>query len=112
MYAVTECCLESRNGPEVKIDILDEGFWSPEVFWRYRVMTSMTERCFESPDKCWGLHGPREGGGGRALGFPRGGAAATGETLDGFGRPPLGNLPPKPGGVAALGQAPPPLQVT
>ena len=36
-----------------------------------------------------------KGGGGGALGFPRGGAAATGETLDGFGRPhPLGNLPP------------------
>ena len=44
----------------------------------------------------------KEGGGG-ALGFPRGGAAATRETLDGFGRPhPLGNLPPKPGGSAAL----------
>ena len=64
MYAVTECCSESRmrsgrheeswNGPKVKIDILDEGFWSPEVFRRYRVMTSMTERCFRSPGKCSG----------------------------------------------------------
>ena len=27
------------------------------------------------------------GGGGGTLGFPRGGAAATGETLDVFGRP-------------------------
>ena len=45
---------EFRNGQEVKIDILDEGFWSPEVFRRYRVMTSMTRRCFGSPDKCWG----------------------------------------------------------
>ena len=54
-----------------------------------------------------------KGGGGGALGFPRGGSAATGETLDGFGRPhPLGNLPPKPGGAAALGVAPPPLLVT
>ena len=54
-----------------------------------------------------------EGGGGGALGFPRGGAAATGETLDGFGCPhPLGNLPPKLGGAAALGVAPPPLLVT
>ena len=36
-----------------------------------------------------------KGGGGGALGFPRGGAAAIGETLAGFGRPhPLGNLPP------------------
>ena len=47
-----------------------------------------------------------KGGGGGALGFPRGGVEATGETLDGFGRPhPLGNLPPKPGGAAALGVA-------
>ena len=54
-----------------------------------------------------------KGGGEGALGFPRGGAAATGETLDGFGRPhPLGNLPPKPGGAAALGVVPPPLLVT
>ena len=54
-----------------------------------------------------------KGGGGGSLGFPRGGAAATGETLDGFWvPPPLGNLPPKPGGVAALGEVPPPLQVT
>ena len=54
-----------------------------------------------------------KGGGGGALGFPMGGAAATGETLDGFVRPhPLGNLPPKPGGAAALGVAPPPLLVT
>ena len=40
---VTEGCSESwmrperdeelRNGPEVKIDILDEGYWSPELFW-------------------------------------------------------------------------------
>ena len=38
-----------------------------------------------------------KGGGGGALGFPRGGAVAIGETLDGFGRPhTLGNLPPKP----------------
>ena len=37
-----------------------------------------------------------KGGGGGTLGFPRGGAAATGETPDGFGCPhPLGNLPPE-----------------
>ena len=54
-----------------------------------------------------------KGGGGGTLGFPRGGAVAIGETLYGFGRPhPLGNLPPKPGGAAALGVAPPPLLVT
>ena len=36
-----------------------------------------------------------KGGGGGALGFPRGGAAATWETLDGFGRPhPWETCPP------------------
>ena len=54
-----------------------------------------------------------KGGVGGALGFPSGGAAATGETLDGFWRPhPLGNLPPKPGGAASLRVAPPHLLVT
>ena len=45
----------------MKIDILDEGYWSPEVFWGYRVMASMTEKCFGGPDKCWGLMGQGEG---------------------------------------------------
>ena len=45
---------ELQNGPEVKIDILDEGYWSPELFWEYRVTTSVTERCFGGPDKRWG----------------------------------------------------------
>ena len=35
---------EFRNGPAVKIDILDEGYWSPEVFRGYQAMASMTER--------------------------------------------------------------------
>ena len=39
-------------------------------------------RCPPSPSLYIG-----EGGGGGTLGFPRGGAAATGKTLDGFGRP-------------------------
>jgi hypothetical protein len=43
-----------RNGPEVKIDILDEGYWSPEVFRGYRVMTSMTERGFGRPRQVLG----------------------------------------------------------
>ena len=47
------CNEEFRNGPAVKIDILDKGYWSLEVFWGYQVMASMTERCFGSPDKCW-----------------------------------------------------------
>ena len=46
------CDEELRNGPEVKIDILDEEYWSPELFWEFRVTTSMTERCFRSPNKC------------------------------------------------------------
>ena len=38
----------------MKIDILDEGYWSPELFWEYRVTTSVTERCFGGTDKRWG----------------------------------------------------------
>ena len=44
---------ELRNGPKVKIDILDEGYWSPKLFWEYRVTTSVTERCFGGPGKRW-----------------------------------------------------------
>ena len=61
---VTEGCSESwmrsgrdeefRNGPEVKIDILDEGYWSPKLFRGYQVMTSVSERGFGGPDKRWG----------------------------------------------------------
>ena len=39
---------------EVKIDILDEGYWSPELFRGYQVMTSVSERGFGGPDKRWG----------------------------------------------------------
>ena len=39
---------------EVKIDILDEGYWSPELFRGYRVTTNVSERGFEGPDKRWG----------------------------------------------------------
>ena len=45
---------EFRNGLEVKIDILDEGYWSPELFRGYQVMTSVSERGFGGPDKHWG----------------------------------------------------------
>ena len=45
---------ELRSGPEVKIDILDEGYLSPELFWEYWVTTSVTERCFGRPGKRWG----------------------------------------------------------
>ena len=61
---VTEGCSESRmrsghdeelrSGPEVKIDILDEGYWSPELFRGYQAMASMSERGFGGPDKRWG----------------------------------------------------------
>ena len=44
---------ESRNGRDIKIDILDEGYWSPELFRGDQAMASMTERCFGSPGKCW-----------------------------------------------------------
>ena len=43
---------EFRNGRAVKIDVLDEGYWSPEVIRGYQAMASMTERCFGGPDKC------------------------------------------------------------
>ena len=45
---------EFRNGPEVKINILDEGYWSLELFWGYQVMTSVSERGFGGPDMLWG----------------------------------------------------------
>ena len=53
-----------------------------------------------------------KGGGGGALGFPYGrGGGHRGNPRWVWAPPPLGNLPPKPGGVASLGEAPPPLQV-
>ena len=45
---------ELRNGTEVKIGILDEGYWSPELFREYQVMTSVSERGFGGPGKRWG----------------------------------------------------------
>ena len=45
---------ELRNGLEVKIDILDKGYWSPKLFWEYRVTTSVSERGFRGPGKRWG----------------------------------------------------------
>ncbi len=48
------CEKELRNGAEVKIDILDEVYWSPELFRGYRVTTSVSERGFGGPGKCWG----------------------------------------------------------
>ena len=53
---------EFRNGPVVKINILDEGYWSPELFRGYRVTTSMSERGFVGPGKHWGPYGPMGGG--------------------------------------------------
>ena len=46
----------------MKIGILDEGHWSPELFRGYQVMTSVSERGFGGPDKRWGaLMGQGEG---------------------------------------------------
>ena len=42
---------ELQNGPKVKIDILDEGYWNPELFPGYRVTTRVTERSFGGPCK-------------------------------------------------------------
>ena len=38
----------------MKIDILDEGYWSLELFRGYQVMTSVSERGFGGPGKRWG----------------------------------------------------------
>ena len=38
----------------MKIDILDEGYWSLELFGGYQVMTSVSKRGFGGPDKRWG----------------------------------------------------------
>ena len=46
----------------MKIDILDEGYWSPELFWGYQVTTSVSERGFGGLGKRWeGLMGQGEG---------------------------------------------------
>ena len=46
----------------MKIDILDEGYWSPQLFRGYLVMTSMTERGFGGPRQVLrGLMGQGEG---------------------------------------------------
>ena len=38
----------------MKIGILDEGYWSPELFRGYQAMASMSERGFKGPGKRWG----------------------------------------------------------
>ena len=45
----------------VKIDILDEGYWSPELFQGYREMTNIIERGFGGPTSVGGLMGQGEG---------------------------------------------------
>ena len=45
---------ECQNDLEVKIGILDEGYWIPKLFRGYQVMTSVSERGFGGPDKRWG----------------------------------------------------------
>ena len=89
----------------MKIDILDEGFWSPEVFRRYRVMTSMTERCFGSPGKCWGgFMGQGEG-----ANQPTKGLCAPltySHVTRGFGAPHLGFPPPGLGAKSPKGEIP------
>ena len=66
---VTEGCSESRmrsgrdeelrNGPEVKIDILDEGYWSPEVFRGYQAMPACPKGVLVGPASAGGPYGPR-----------------------------------------------------
>ena len=89
----------------MKIDILDEGFWSPEVFRRYRVMTSMTERYFGSPGKCWGASWAK----GRGQTSPLRGCAPPltySHVTRGFGAPHLGFPPPGLGAKSPKGEIP------
>ena len=104
---VTEGCSESRmrsrrdeelrNGLEVKIDILDEGYWSTELFQGYRVMTSLTERGFGGPRQVLG--GPM--GQGEGANQPTKGLSAPltpSHVTKRVGGTPLGFPPPSLGG--------------
>ena len=63
---------ESRNGRDIKIDILDDYIWTPDEFRglpdNYRSAGGLSE----PPGELMGQHGPceREGGGGHRAGRP------------------------------------------
>ena len=49
---------ESRNGQDVKIDILDDYVQTPEVFWEVSEIYRSTEGLPEPPEEYMGLIGP------------------------------------------------------
>ena len=49
---------ESRNGREIKIDILDGYIRTPEVFWVVSDKTGVLEGLPEPPGEVLGLSGP------------------------------------------------------
>src|SRR4051812_38552050 len=62
---------ESRNGRDIKIDILEAYIWTSELFRVKSAFYRSTEGLPEPPGELMGLHGPRggkkkEGGGGPA----------------------------------------------
>ena len=50
---------ESRNGRDIKIDILEAYVWTPEVFWGYRVRIGSPEGVPGYPGKLYGPYGTR-----------------------------------------------------
>ena len=63
---------ESRNGQDIKIDILDHVIRTPEVFRMVSVKTGVPEGLPEPPGEVLGLSGPE----GRERGQQPGGGAA------------------------------------
>ena len=49
---------ESRNGRDIKIDILDDYIWTPERFWVRLGQYRITGRLSEPPGRYMGLIGP------------------------------------------------------
>ncbi len=89
----------------MKIDILGEGYWSPEVFRGYQAMASMTERCFGGPRQVLqGLMGQ-----GLGANHPTKGLCAPltySHVARGFGAPHLGFPPPGLGAKSPKGEIP------
>ena len=93
----------------MKIGLLDEGYWSPELFRGYQVMTSVSERGFGGPDKRWGALWAK----GRGHISPTKGLSApptpSHVTWRGRGATPRAASPPGLGGKFPRGGAPKPI---
>ena len=53
---------ESRNGRDIKIDILDDYIWTPEVFRVISEKTGVPEGYRNPPGESWAFMGHREEG--------------------------------------------------